>query len=184
MADSYYYQDSENKVVGPLTPAALKQLANRGVIGEATPVRRGEEGEWYPAGTIAGLVSPKPAEAEASPGFAADAAERARRTMRMAEEQSEKVAAKLWFLDLKFSRFFTPKLAGPLWAICACLAVLLFLGSAAYDLFNMSIFFSPWAILIQFLIMLCTVIAARVILEAAVAVVRVAEAREPRPPSE
>ena len=111
MADSYYYQANE-QTIGPLTPAALKQLANEGVIGAATPVRKGEQGAWYQAGTIAGLIPPKPAEAGASPSFETDPAERARQTLRKAEEQAEKVAAKLWFLDLKFSQFFTPKLVG------------------------------------------------------------------------
>ena len=57
MADPYYYQDNNGQVFGPLTPSALKHLANEGVIHEATPVRKGEQGAWYQAGTIAGLVT-------------------------------------------------------------------------------------------------------------------------------
>jgi len=93
----------------------------------------------------------------------------------MAEEQSEKVAAKLWFLDLKFKRFFTPKLAGPLWAIYSCLAVVLFLGSVVYDLFNLGLFFAPFAIVVQFTFLVVAVIFARIVLEAALAIVRAAE---------
>ncbi len=175
MADSYYYQDRENKVVGPLTPSALKQLANEGVIGASTPVRKGEEGAWYEAGTIAGLVPPKPAEAAASPIFGTDAAEQARRTFKKAEEQAEKVAAKLWFLDLKFSRFFTPKLVGPLWAIYLCLVVILFLESTVYDVLHMGLFIAAFAIVVQFIFLVFAVIAGRVVLEVLLAIFRAAE---------
>ena len=82
MADSFFYQDAENTVQGPLTPAALKQLANEGVIAESTLVRKGEEGPWYQAGKIPGLVPRKPVEPEPFPSFEPDPAERTRRTIR------------------------------------------------------------------------------------------------------
>ena len=132
MADSFYYQ-ANGQTIGPLTPAGLKQLANEGVIVESTLVRRGEQGAWCPAGTFAGLIPPRRAEfgAVTRPRTGCRRACTAR-AFRMAEEHADKVATKLWFLDLKFSRFFTPKLVGPLWAIYLCLVVLYFLGSAFY----------------------------------------------------
>ena len=72
MADSYYYQ-ANGQPIGPLPLAALKQLANEGVIVASTPVRKGEQGAWYQAGTIAGLV-PEPAEVGGSSGFETNAA--------------------------------------------------------------------------------------------------------------
>jgi len=68
MADAFYYQDAENTVQGPFTPPELKQLANEGVIVETTLVRKGEEGPWYQAGQIPGLIAAaaKPAESEPS----------------------------------------------------------------------------------------------------------------------
>ena len=127
MADSYYYQDN-GQICGPLTPAALKQLANEGVIGESTPVRKGEQGAWYQAGTIAGLVPPKPAQPTHLRALnRMPRSVRGRRSERR-KSRRRRSPHKLWFLDLKFSRFFTPKLVGALWAIYLCLVVILFSG--------------------------------------------------------
>ena len=76
MADSFYYQ-ANGQTIGPLAPSALKQLANEGVIGEATLVRRGEQGAWCEAGTIAGLISPRPAGGGAAAVPAGDSSPRA-----------------------------------------------------------------------------------------------------------
>ena len=178
MADAYYYQ-ANDQTLGPFTPSALKQLANEGVIDESTPIRKGEQGAWYQAGTIAGLISPKSAKASVPPGVDTDSSERARQAFRKAEEQAEKVAARLWFLDLKFSQFFTPKLIGALWAIYLCLAVLLFLGSAVHYLLNLNALFAILAIIVQFFVLALAVISARVLLEVILVIFRIAERLEP-----
>jgi len=179
MADSFYYQ-SNGKTQGPLAPSALKQLANEGVIVESTLVRKGEEGAWHQAGKIPGLVTPKPAEADEFPSFETDTPpDRARRTIRKAEEQAEKVAAKLWFLDLKFSQFFTPKLIGVLWAIYLCLVVFTFLGSAVWFLLVLPALFALLAIIFQFIVLTFALIFTRIVLEVFMVIFRVAEHLEP-----
>jgi hypothetical protein len=180
MADPYYYQEND-EIHGPLTPSALKQLADKGVIIASTPVRKGEQGAWYQAGTIAGLVPPRPVESEAAPSVEADTAERARRTFRKAEEQAEKVAAKLWFLDLKFSQFFTPKLVGLLWALNLCLVAIFFLGSLAstvYYLFTLNPLHALFMIVVQFFALLCEVIFTRIVLEVFLVTFRISDQLE------
>jgi len=127
MPDTYYYQDASGQIIGPLPPEALKLLANEGIITETTFVRRGEQGEWCEAGTIAGLVTPRAARPDPFATPQPDPAERARQAFQKAEEQAEKMADKLWFLDLKFNHFFTPRLAGALWAIFLCLIAITYL---------------------------------------------------------
>ena len=102
----------------------------------------------------------------------------ARRTFQMAEEQADKVAETLWFLDLKFSRFFTPKLVGPLWATYLCLIVILFLGSIVYDLRNLPMLFVPFAIIVDFIALVFALIGGRVVLEAVLKIFRVADRLE------
>jgi hypothetical protein len=180
MADVYYYQDNTGQTIGPLAPAALKHLANEGVIHEATPVRKGEQGAWYQAGTIAGLVPPRgappPREAykEASPA----SSPRARQTFRKAEEHADKVASKLWFLDLKFEHFFAPKLVGALWALYLCLIVLAFVVSSIHSLFTMNAFFALLTICGEFLLLIFAAIFTRVMLEMFLVMFRVAERLE------
>ena len=79
MPDSYYYQDNNGQIVGPLSPQALKQLANDGVVSENTLVRKGEQGAWYLASTIAGLLPARPAGSEGFSMPEKDPAERAAR---------------------------------------------------------------------------------------------------------
>jgi len=183
MTDSYYYQDNNGQIFGPLTPAGLKQLANEGVIGPATPVRKGEQGAWYQAGTIAGLVTPRPAQPgpvqpEAVSAIEPDTAERARETFRKAEEHADKVADKLWFLDLKFSHVFAPKLVGALWAIYLCISVLGFLISAFQTVVTTKLLFVPFVVLFQFLGLLFALVLGRVVLEALLVVFRMGEHME------
>ncbi len=179
MADAFYYQDKENKVQGPLAPSALKQLADEGLIGALTPVRKGEQGAWYQAGTIAGLIPPKPVEAGVLAGIETDPSERARRTFRKAEEQAEKVAAKLWFLDLKFSQYFTPKLVGAFWAIYLCLAVVLFVGCTIHYLLTQNALVALLAIIVQLIVLVFAVLSGRIMLEVILVIFRIAENLEP-----
>jgi hypothetical protein len=185
MTDSYYYQ-SNGQIVGPLTPAALKQLANDGVIVESTLVRRGEQGAWCLAGTFAGLITPKAQAAAAKPGT--HAAYVARETFRKAEEQAEKVASTLWFLDLKFTRFFTPKLIGVVWAVYLCLVAMLFLFSSFGCLLTMNPFHALVTIFVQFVALIFAVVSGRVVLESILVIFRIAESLEamkrPEPPAD
>ncbi len=177
MADSYYYQ-ANGQPIGPLAPAALKQLANEGVIVASTPVRKGEQGAWYQAGTIAGLVPPQPAEVGGSSGFETNAAERARQTFRHAEVQAEKVAAQLWFLDLKFSQLFAPKLIGAVWALYLCLVVVFFFASTAFWLSTLTALQAFLLIIVEFIALPFSVIFTRVILEVFLVIFRIAERLE------
>jgi hypothetical protein len=180
MPDSYYYQDINGQICGPLTPQALKQLANQGVVIAATLVRKGEEGAWYQAGTIAGLVPPRPAQPEGFSMPEADPAERARQAFQKAEKQADKVAAKLWFLDLKFSYFFTPRLAGALWAIFLCLIAIIYLSSTFQSLSLLPT--QPFSALAGMLLSLVSLVFAavfsRVVLEVLLATFRIAERLE------
>ncbi len=187
MADAFFYQDAENTVQGPLAPAALKQLANEGVIGETTLVRKGDTGPWYQAGKIPGLipVAAKPAEAETFPNFAtetpsrAEAPDRTRRTIKKAEEQAEKVAAKLWFLDLKFSQFYTPKLAGPTWALYFCVVIIVFLTDSFNSLNTMKALPAFWAILHEFIILAFSLVFFRILLEVFLVIVQTSDRLAP-----
>jgi hypothetical protein len=171
--DSYYYQ-IDGQTQGPVTPAALKKLANDGTIVDSTLVRRGEQGAWYEAGTLAGLIPPKSAQA-APPGFETNAADFARQTFRKAEEQADAVAAKLWFLDLKFSQFFTPKLIGAVWALFVCLAVLTFVVYSLSSLSTIGFFPTIPHVIVGFVTLIFSLVFSRVVLEVIIAIFRMAE---------
>ena len=127
MADAYYYQ-ANDQTLGPFTPSALKQLANEGVIDESTPIRKGEQGAWYQAGTISGLISPKPAKASVPPGVDSDSSERARQAFRKAEDAGRQGRRKIVVPRPEIRPVFHAEIDRRPWAIYLCLAVVLFLG--------------------------------------------------------
>lgn len=64
MAD-WFYEDAEQEH-GPYSPTEMRDLVAEGRINDSTRVRR-EDGEWYPAANIPGLIEP-PADFSASAG--------------------------------------------------------------------------------------------------------------------
>jgi hypothetical protein len=50
------YYESDGKIVGPLTPAELREHCAAGLIVADTPISKGENGSWTPAGQIQGLA--------------------------------------------------------------------------------------------------------------------------------
>ena len=174
MPDFYYYQDSNGQIVGPLTPQALKQLANDGVVTENTLVRKGEQGAWHLASTLAGLLPPRPAGSKPFAVPERNPAERARQAFQKAEEHAKKVAAKLWFLDLKFAHFFTPKLAGALCAFFLCL--ISFFQSLA--LLPSHPFVSLGGMLLAVVGLVFGVVCSRVVLEVLLVTFRIADRLE------
>jgi hypothetical protein len=61
---SRWYVDQDGEQIGPLKTVELRQLAARGDVQSQTPVRRGEQGDWVPAGKVVGLI-PKSSQAAA-----------------------------------------------------------------------------------------------------------------------
>ncbi|MDR3108124.1 MAG: DUF4339 domain-containing protein [Planctomycetaceae bacterium] len=59
MSASWYYKNGEN-VTGPCESAQIKQAVAQGVIIAATQVRQGEDGSWFSASQVPGLLSPPP----------------------------------------------------------------------------------------------------------------------------
>jgi hypothetical protein len=107
-------------------------------------------------------------------------AERARQAFQKAEEHADKVAAKLWFLDLKFAHFFTPKLAGALWAIFLCLIAIQFLISFFQSLAMLAShpFMSMGGMLLALVGLVFGVVCSRVVLEVLLVMFRIAERLE------
>jgi len=62
MAPEWYYQTPAGRTEGPVSAAALKQLARLGEIGTGTAVRKGVDGWWVAANKVKGLVDATPVE--------------------------------------------------------------------------------------------------------------------------
>ncbi|MEQ8791375.1 MAG: DUF4339 domain-containing protein [Pirellulaceae bacterium] len=64
---SRWYVNQDGEQVGPLKTVELRQIAAEGGVEPQTLVRRGEEGDWVPAGKVAGLIPNAPAKSTKAP---------------------------------------------------------------------------------------------------------------------
>ena len=95
--------------------------------------------------------------------------------IRDATQAAEGVSQKLWFLDLKFEQFATPRLIGFVFVAALVLFAILGVGSAAYALWTLP---AIQAVIVTILVVLQLAILAvglRVFLECCLIVFRIAD---------
>lgn len=69
MAHRWFYE-KDGRTHGPYELPSLQYLFETKVLGAKTPVREGEQGEWMPADSVAGLVMSRPTTESRKPGSA------------------------------------------------------------------------------------------------------------------
>ncbi|MEZ6126822.1 MAG: GYF domain-containing protein [Planctomycetaceae bacterium] len=129
---TWYYAKGEEKI-GPISSAELKQLAANGTVLPTDNVWRSDWAEWKPASTVKGLcpqkAGPPPLQSPRSP-LGPD-------SLRLATETAENVSRKLWFLDLRFEQFATPRLIGFVFVASLLLLAMIGIGAIGYALFTL-----------------------------------------------
>ena len=113
MMPAWYIQDGEHQF-GPYSDQELKRVAGTGKVTPETLVRQGENGNWFRADQISGLLSPL------APPIAPQMKERQADSAEMYQKvgkQIENVSQKLVFLDFGFTTFLTPKLVTLCWIL-------------------------------------------------------------------
>ncbi|QDS88836.1 hypothetical protein EC9_30310 [Rosistilla ulvae] len=131
MAATEWFYFVGDEQIGPIATEELKRLAADGTISPETEVWN----EGMPSRRVASALNglfPK-----SGPGVSAPPPSRkSPEAVRTALKASDNVSKKLWFLDLKFEQFATPRLIGFLFAASLLLLVLLGVGSIGYALLN------------------------------------------------
>ena len=101
--------------------------------------------------------------------------DRARQVIADMERKTEVVTQKLWFFDLKFSQFATPRLIGfvfLLYLLLACVGCVTFAG---YAMLHMPLLHAVASIAAYIIAAIISAILVRVFLEAFLVVFRIAE---------
>ncbi len=147
---NWYYAKGDEKI-GPITSVELKHVAANGKLHPTDYVWKTDWPEWKKANSLKGLFppstnSPPPPRSEKSV-----------QTIQAAAEAADQVSQKLWFLDLRFDSFATPRLIGFVFAASLVGLTLTFLGSAAYFILNIPIIQAVFAIIVNLLF--CTLFA-------------------------
>lgn len=146
--DWHYFVD--NVQHGPVTAEDLRQLAAAGTISKDTELWKSDWPARRLASELKGLF---PAAAVGSPP---PPSRRPPEAVRNAAKAADDVTKKLWFLDLKFEQFATPRLIGFLFTASLLLLITIGVGSIAYGFFTqplLKVIFGAVVILIWLVVM-------------------------------
>lgn len=165
---SWYYAKGDEKI-GPISSAELKQVAASGRLLPSDYVWRTDWQEWKRADTLKNLFppsikSPPPPRSEKSV-----------QTIQAATEAVEQVSQRLWFLDLRFESFATPRLIGFVFAASLVCLLLAFFVVIVYAVLNLPLIKAAFVIIVDLLLLALLAIWIRVCLEICLLGFRVAE---------
>lgn len=172
---SQWYYAKGNEKVGPISSADLKQLAADGTVLPSDNVWRSDWSEWRTASSVKGLcphtANPKSGPPPLQPPRSPINSE----SIRLATETVENVSNKLWFLDLRFEQFATPRLIGFVFVFGLLVLGLSVIGMAVYGILNHPIL-EVVGVLVTYIIF-CTAMAVmlRVFLECCLIAFRIAD---------
>ena len=95
--------------------------------------------------------------------------------IRTIEEQSEKISKKLWFLDLKFTQFFTPKLIGVVFVLFILATVIGAVWVGVYAVLTLPLLQAIFVFIVDAIVFVVLAICFRVFLETFLVLFRIAE---------
>ena len=119
---NWFVKRGNQQEQGPVNSSSLKTMAQNGKLKPTDQVRQDGSDSWRDASTLKGLFS----EAHSKPTV----------DIQALEEKADEINQKVWFLDLKFTRFVTPKLIGVLFATYIVCILLGFVGFIVFGIFN------------------------------------------------
>jgi hypothetical protein len=175
MSDSWYYSKGDEQF-GPMPESELRGLADSGELQPTDMVWREGMSAWRQAGEFSALFPNADQRASSGPPPRKQSFDkRARETVDAVNKHSEEVSKKLWFFDLKFESFFTPKLIGFAFLAWMTIAAISLAASAVWALLTIPALQAAAAIIGEALTLLVMTIMVRVLLENTLVFFRVAE---------
>ena len=164
----WYYSSSGEKH-GPITTLKLRQLAATGELKPSDQIWKDGWEEWRTAASVKALFPDSPKIPSGSPS------PKAVQTIHAAADAADQVSKKLWFLDLKFESFATPRLIGFVFVASLLTLCLLFIGIIFYALWTLPVLQAAFVIIVDLLMLTLLAVFARVWLEIFLLSFRIAE---------
>lgn len=168
MTTGEWFYSKNGEKTGPISSAELKQLAANGIVLPSDLVWKQDWPEWKAAKAIKGLFG---SAAPTTPPPTRKAPE----AIRAATQAADEVSQKLWFLDLKFQEFATPRLIGFVFIAALLLLSLTGIGFAVYAFLNLPVIKAVFVIIFDLIVLIMLAIGLRVFLECCLVGFRIAE---------
>ena len=132
MAGEEWFYLIGDEEVGPVSSGDLKQLAANGTLAPDDVVWKQDWPERRRARSIKGLFRASAPEVPKPP-----LDRRPPEAIRAATQAADDVSQKLWFLDLKFQQFATPRLIGFVFVVALLILLLTGVGAIGYALWTL-----------------------------------------------
>jgi GYF domain 2/Domain of unknown function (DUF4282) len=158
----------ECQKTGSISSVDLKELAANGTVLPSDLVWKQDWPEWKAASSIKGLFG---TAAPATPPPTRKAPE----AIRAATQAADEVSQKLWFLDLKFEEFATPRLIGFVFVAALSLLPLVASGVLGYAFLNLPVIKAVFVVIVDLIGLTILAIGLRVFLEFCFVGFRIAE---------
>lgn len=168
MANEEWFYFKDDQKLGPVTAVQLRQLASSGQLLPTDKVLKQGWAEERLASTFSGLFKQESAKDNSPP-------RRPPQAIQAATQAAEDVSQKLWFLDLQFEQFATPRLIGFVFIGSLLLLVLLGVGAVAYAIWTLPVIQAVLVVIAVFIELVIFAICLRVFLECCLVGFRIAE---------
>lgn len=170
MATGEWHYSKDDEKTGPVSSGDLRQLASDGTLLPDDMVWKEGWADWKPAKSIKGLF-PQNAPPPPTPPKTRKAPD----AIRAATQAADDVSKKLWFLDLKFEQFATPRLIGFVFVASLLMLALIGVGAIGYAFLEMPAIKAAFVSFIILLQVMFLAVGMRVFLEGCLVVFRIAE---------
>lgn len=170
MATGEWHYSKDDEKTGPVSSGDLRQLASDGTLLPDDMVWKEGWADWKPAKSIKGLFPqnapppPTPAKTRKAPD-----------AIRAATQAADDVSKKLWFLDLKFEQFATPRLIGFVFVASLLMLAVAGAGVIGYGFLNDPVIEAAFTSVVVLFILVFLAVGMRVFLEGCLVVFRIAE---------
>lgn len=168
MANEEWFYFKGDQKVGPITAVQLRQLANTGQVVPSDKVFKQGWSEERLAESLSGLFKPSAVNGKTEP-------RRPPQAIQAATQAADDVSQKLWFLDLKFEQFATPRLIGFVFMGSLFFLALLGVGAVAYSFWTLPVIKAAIVVVIVFIELVILAIMLRVVLECCLVGFRIAD---------
>ena len=169
-ANQEWHYSRDGQKLGPVSAAELKQLAANGDLSASDMIWKEGWPEWKRADSVKSLF-PTGTPKNEPPILRPPQPE----SLRAATEAAAQVSQKLWFLDLSFEQFATPRLIGFVFVAALAGLVLLAIGLAFYVLFNLPVLQAAFVLAFDLILLGILAVCMRVFLECCLLGFKVAE---------
>ena len=174
MADQWYFT-KDGKRTGPVSISEIQKLASNKSLDPQDMVWKNGMAKWVPANSIPGIFPNNTGSNYAEPPDSFQDNQMASKMIGNTTRTAKEVSKKLWFLDLSFEQFATPRLIGVVFLLWMILAALSVAGTLVYVVITMPVWLAALVLVGHIISAIISAVILRVTLEIFLIIFRLVE---------